>query len=588
MNGLGFARMLGVRDLIFSARRVGGSTANISLAEMDMDNMFWQIPQEDVVESVNWIFSILNGSYLSCKPNSKLRKKEIWFSISKTGDRGLDRVGKSSARTFHIVHEDKVKRFLAFNLKGNSLLSLGTMILQQGKRGVPIGEFLSAQLAEIWCAWREYSSLFAPPSPGENCTSFEHDVRQALHCECKPPTKLVSPSSLCSLPGGGCPRCGDLCAQFCLARDGDYTLASRCARSMGVHGPILISPDVHKLTDTQVCDNGFTGMWAPMDQPFAFLTLGNNTQIALAYTSQWDGAVEGRIQKVIAHTPRRDRNYAREFLMKLDPLQVVMGEIVAPEPWVTPSPVSAMVSNPVFSPSSPPAPTSPAGVDPTVGVSGLPSDVLTDDSETRAPVVLFSRYRDNVYIAFINIPEILSSQVRRLIAIVLQQIYKIPLKWEPHGVAVTWGEASLVPDGTGFSFTRKGIVRDLSLYDPTAPVEWTQWVDRYSPNARTVWRSHFPSVVLKSGWYALSLRDLRLNIRSLIWGMGFHSYPKSWWRPKLYSLWSKYRLGRCFSMYEVDQWAAQGMALSQRTAGEDGSPQGAVGCTDPWAGRAVP
>ena len=166
---------------------------------------------------------------------------------------------------------------------------------------------------------------------------------------------------------------------------------------------------------------------------------------------------------------------------------------------------------------------------------GYPAPAVTsaDDGQpaeapTPTPMVLFSRYRDNVYIAFVNVLEVLSDRVRDAVAVVLQQIYKIPLKWEPHGRSVTWGEASLTPRAAGFSLTRQGIVQDLSLYDPTSPVEWTRWVSRFSPNARTTWRSPFPSMVLKSIWYALSTDDLRLNIRSLIWGMGYHRYPKSW------------------------------------------------------------
>ena len=77
---------------------------------------------------------------------------------------------------------------------------------------------------------------------------------------------------------------------FSLARDVDYTLAPHCARSMGVSGSILISPMVHTLTDEQVCDTGFTDMWAPVDQPLGFLGLGD-TQVILACTSQWDGHV---------------------------------------------------------------------------------------------------------------------------------------------------------------------------------------------------------------------------------------------------------------------------------------------------------
>ena len=173
---------------------------------------------------------------------------------------GIRPVGKSSARTFHVVHEDMVKRFLKFNLRGNTLLSLGTMILRQGARGVPIGEFLSAQLAEIWCAWREYRSLFAPLDPSTPVSPFEREVRQALNCSCK--LRDTTDQSAGHVPRAQCPVCGAMYDSFSLARDVDYTLAPHCAQSMGVSGSILISPTVHTLTDEQVCDTGFTGMWA--------------------------------------------------------------------------------------------------------------------------------------------------------------------------------------------------------------------------------------------------------------------------------------------------------------------------------------
>ena len=256
------------------------------------------------------------------------------------------------------------------------------------------------------------------------------------------------------------------------------------------------------------------------------------------------GAAEGRLQKVIANIPRRNRAYTRDFLQKLDPLQAVMGEVVAPEPWT-----------------------------PSVSTCLFEGDGSGGEDDTPTPIVLFSRYRDNVYIAFINVPPCMNSQVCSSVAVVLRCIYGIPLKWEPHGTSVTWGEASLTSCGDGFSLTCKGIVRDLSLYDPAALGEWTRWVHRFSPNARTVWRSQFPSIVLKSIWYALSMNDLRLNVPSLIWGMGYHSYPKRWWRPKLFSLWSKYRMGRCFSMHEVDLWFSQGVQISGGVAGVDGLPE---------------
>ena len=86
----------------------------------------------------------------------------------------------------------------------------------------------------------------------------------------------------------------------------------------------------------------------------------------------------------------------------------------------------------------------------------------------------------------------------------LRQIYGIPLKWEPHTDRVVWGEAQAWSTGTEVHLTRKGIATALETPEPATMNEWTRWVNRYSPNARTVWRSQLPSLVIKSIWYALS------------------------------------------------------------------------------------
>ena len=51
-----------------------------------------------------------------------------------------------------------------------------------------------------------------------------------------------------------------------------------------------------------------------------------------------------------------------------------------------------------------------------------------------------------------------------------------------------------------------------------------------------------------------------------MWGVGWHSYPRRWGRPKLFALWTKSRLGRCFSMHTVDKWANEGIAFASTCA----------------------
>ena len=147
---LGFPGMLGLRDVIFAARRVGATPGGLELKEMDMDDMFWEIPQTEVIASVRWLISTLHAR--NKKPVPKLTRQTsqqtlevpaadalgvetLWFSISKPGDKSLDRVGKAIGRDFRMITTEQIIRFLHFNMKGNTLLVAGRVLLQQGQSG---------------------------------------------------------------------------------------------------------------------------------------------------------------------------------------------------------------------------------------------------------------------------------------------------------------------------------------------------------------------------------------------------------------------------------------------------------------------
>ena len=61
------------------------------------------------------------------------------------------------------------------------------------------------------------------------------------------------------------------------------------------------------------------------------------------------------------------------------------------------------------------------------------------------PLALFSRYRDNIYLICVNMGPALLAHVRFVTSVFLRIVYGIPLKWEPHDGAVTWGEAIIKP-----------------------------------------------------------------------------------------------------------------------------------------------
>ena len=94
--------------------------------------------------------------------HKKLRgkKQNLWFSIAKGGQRHLDRIGKASSSDFTTMSFEEVRRYVLFDTEFCNLFTIGELIVRQGLKGVPIGGYLSAQLAEIWATWREATFLF--------------------------------------------------------------------------------------------------------------------------------------------------------------------------------------------------------------------------------------------------------------------------------------------------------------------------------------------------------------------------------------------------------------------------------------------
>ena len=79
----------------------------------------------------------------------------LYCSIANGGLRHVDWMGKSSGRQFTFFTCREVQRFMKFDT-----YSCNLVVLQQGAKGVPIGGFLLAQLAEIWVMRKESTLLF--------------------------------------------------------------------------------------------------------------------------------------------------------------------------------------------------------------------------------------------------------------------------------------------------------------------------------------------------------------------------------------------------------------------------------------------
>ena len=71
----------------------------------------------------------------------------------------LDRLGKGSEDQFWNVPVSFVYQYVHWELFCNTLFTLGPLILEQGKEGVPIGGCLSAPQSKIWAIWCDHMSL---------------------------------------------------------------------------------------------------------------------------------------------------------------------------------------------------------------------------------------------------------------------------------------------------------------------------------------------------------------------------------------------------------------------------------------------
>ena len=131
--------------------------------------------------------------------------------------------------------------------------------------------------------------------------------------------------------------------------------------------------------------------------------------------SLWDGAPDGRVGTILASAPARDRALLRDFFRELDPMDSVVSE--TRQGWW--------------------------------GWARRPAD--PEPPASSSPRVLLSRFRDNIYIVFMNILQPLLPTVRRAVMCFLQCLYRVPLKWEPSFL----GRVLMETAANGF-FTHQG------------------------------------------------------------------------------------------------------------------------------------
>ena len=146
---------------------------------------------------------------------------------------------------------------------------------------------------------------------------------------------------------------------------------------------------------TDVSFSNSHGMDGWLEQTYKLLgtpTLDGHL-IALRAMMLWDSNPEGRLGHIIQSAPKTQHYVLRDYFLNISPLNCMIAEKGA-----------------------------------AVGL------------EEVSAAVLFTRYMDNTYLGFCNVPESLLPAVRHFVEIFQHILYEVPFKWEPESQFLNWGE----------------------------------------------------------------------------------------------------------------------------------------------------
>ena len=179
--------------------------------------------------------------------------------------------------------------------------TLGPLILEQGKAGVPIGGCLSAPKSQMWAIWKEHTNLH------ENTSVFQEAWQAAVNDQGFPDVHVVVPG-----PSQFTPLMGQ----------GDFV------RFEGIwaHSDRAFSPDKAKEHINTCPAAGFR---APGEQLIAWVTIAG-LEVPIVYTTAWDGAALGTTESILCFSPKRDKRLLREFFSQFTLADFVIHEVFSP------------------------------------------------------------------------------------------------------------------------------------------------------------------------------------------------------------------------------------------------------------------
>ena len=139
---------------------------------------------------------------------------------------------------------------MVFNTEFCNLFTIGELIIPQGLKGVPIGGYLSAQLAEIWATWRESPFLYRD---SKHLTETLVNAPASTWWDAEHPTQ---PDTL------GPP----LYPLLSLSGETDFTMGSLEAFNMPYMDGMMRNRSIGLVNREVLCEGGFDGWWSPVEK----------------------------------------------------------------------------------------------------------------------------------------------------------------------------------------------------------------------------------------------------------------------------------------------------------------------------------
>ena len=242
-------------------------------------------------------------------------------------------------------------------------------------------------------------------------------------------------------------------------------------------GPTLTFPKVAWVPkDTHTFNSAGMSSWFEPSWKHVGTLCVQGIHVELRALALWDSHPKGRLGHIIQSAPRRQHFFLRNYFLHVDPIKCIVAETSH-----------------------------------------------TQDRLSIEPAILLTRYMDNTYVGFCNIPHRVLGVARQFLVHLQQELYQVPLKWEPEGQFLSWGECCVSCMPT-LSLTLKGSRKDF--FDPSV---WDRWPDRWSPSCALVLQSMVPALVLKSIMFALCRANQSLNVEGVVTGFGYKGYQWSWW-----------------------------------------------------------